>query len=301
MATTPNGTVYTTITTTVTGYGTCSLTRSNAAATAVDVPTILYAHGSGGAHNQFMTLSAWEGLRNWLIDNGCAIVEGSGGVDDTAGETNWGNATARLAYVAYLNWAATLIDIGPVVPLGRSMGGLIAPWLYLRSSIASQCVGLIVNSGVQTISYGGSASSVVRFGTPFKAAYGVTTDEELIAASADHDPMNFTPSLWDGKKVLQLVGDADTTVPPSTRGAYPLRALYAGRPAVDLVDVRAGGDHSSTNGSYLQVTAMTEFLSSLSFGTALVVPTPMYNDVPSRWRYFDGSLTEVITERYATA
>lgn len=302
MPTTSTGTAYTITETTTTGYGTCLIAVADSHADDVAVPTILYSHGAGGGYNQFMTLGAWTELRDWLIDNGCAIVEGAGGFTDAEGGQNWGNPTARLAYVAYLEWAATIVDVGPVVPLGRSMGGVIAPWLYLRSSIASQCVGLIVNSGVQTLSYGtiSDPDTSLRptgqyFGTAIQGAYGVSGYSAFVTASSDHDPMNFDPSLWDGKKVMQLVGDVDTTVSPTTRGAYPLRAIYAGRPEVDILDVRIGGDHSATNGSYLQVAAMTSFLSDLGFGAAIEVPDPVYYESED-WAYEYGTLTKISYE-----
>lgn len=301
MPTTLNGTAYTVVTSTSTGYGTSVLIRPDSAVSATNVPTILYAHGAGGAYNQFATLPAWQGLRDWLLDNGCAIVEGGGGVTDVIGGQNWGNTGAREAYVAYLNWADSLIDVGSVVPFGRSMGGLIAPWLYLQSSIASRCVGLIMNSGVCSMNYSVPPAtanidkSTIGFfdGTDHKlaAAYGVEPSE-LVAASASHDPMNFAPSLWDGKKVLQLVGTADPTVPPHSRGAYPLRALYAGRPAVDLLDVRIGGTHLQDNGSYLQVAPMTAFLADLGFGAAVEIPDPVYYECED-WLYVGGHLTKI--------
>ncbi|AEV51868.1 alpha/beta fold hydrolase [Prescottella equi] len=272
MPATSSGTAYTVYTTTSTGYGTAAYAVADSRKNDADIPTILYSHGAGGAYNQFATLAAWAGLRDWIIDHGGAWVEGSGGLTDTAGQNNWGNADARAAYVAYLEWAATKIDIGPVVPLGRSMGGVVAPWLYLRSPIAAQCVGLIVNSGVQTLTYGtrdsvnGSLKPTGQyFGQTILDAYGAANYDEFVTKAADFDPMNFMPSLWDGKKVLQLVGTADTTVPRAIRGADPLRAIYSGLLSDDRLDVRDGGDHSQANGSYLQSAAMTAFLTDIAF------------------------------------
>lgn len=308
MPITQNGTAYTVYSSTETGYGTAYYAVSDAAKNNSDIPTILYAHGAQGASNQFATLPAWQGLRDWLIDGGCAWIEGGGGITDADGAQGWGNAGSRAAYVAYLNWAAGLIDIGPVVPLGRSMGGLVAPWLYLSSSIASLCVGLIVNSGVQTLTYGELNSIVLNpdlpandpgqtsypprlsrrptgqyFSPKIWEAYGATDFASFSEAAHDYDPMNFDPALWNGKKVLQLVGDKDYTATPEVRGAYPLREVYAGRPAVDLLDVRIGGDHSGTNGSYLQVAPMTAFLSDLGFGTAVEIPEPVAYSIESIW------------------
>lgn len=272
MPTTSSGTTYTVYTSTATGYGTAVYAVADAHKNDTGIPTILYAHGAGGAYNQFATLTAWTGLRDWVIDHGGAWVEGSGGRTETAGQSNWGNSDARAAYVAYLEWAASKIDVGPVVPLGRSMGGVIAPWLYLRSPIAPRCVAMIVNSGVQTLTYGtrDSTNGALKptgqyFGQSILDAYGAADYDTFITASSDYDPLNFAPSLWDGKKVLQLVGTADATVPRATRGADPLRAVYAGRLVDDRIDVRESGDHSQANGSYLQVAAMTSFLTDVAF------------------------------------
>lgn len=288
MPSTSNGTAYTVTTSTTTGYGTCLVAVADAHRSDQGIPTILYAHGSGGAYNQFMTLAAWTTMREWLIDGGCAIVEGGGGLTDSAGAENWGNPDSGNAYIAYLEWADTQIDIGPVVPFGRSMGGIVVPRLYLDSSISSRCAGLLVNSGVQTLTYGTVGSdTTIRptwqfFGTKVFDAYGATNQSTFTTLSHDCDPMNLDPALWNGSKVLQLVGDADDAVPRAIRGCDPLRAIYSGRPAADLYDVRIGGDHSATNGSYLQAEAMTSFLSGLGFGAATTPETQSYS-IESIW------------------
>ncbi|NKR75862.1 alpha/beta hydrolase [Rhodococcus hoagii] len=295
MPATSSGTSYTVYTSAGTGYGTAAYAVADAHKNDTDIPTILYTHGAGGAYNQFATLAAWSGLRDWIIDHGGAWVEGSGGLTEAAGQGNWGNTGARAAYVAYLEWAATKIDIGPVIPLGRSMGGVIAPWLYLRSPIASQCAGMIVSSGVQTLTYGtrDSVNGALKptgqyFGQAILDAYGAADYAEFVTKSADFDPMNFMPSLWDGKKVLQLVGTADATVPRAVRGADPLRAIYSGRLSDDRFDVREGGDHSQGNGTYLQVSAMTAFLTDIAFANVGPPKEPQSYRVLGHWLYQAG-------------
>lgn len=292
MPITAGGTAYTTRASTATGYGTTAMTVADAHFGSAAIPTLMYCHGAGGPYNQFATLSAWQGLRDWLIDNGCAIVEGAGGLDNTAGGQNWGNDTARLAYLAYDAYWATVISVGARAVVGRSMGKLIAAWLFARSALAASYLGLISNSGVSTINTGGAASSANYFSLGLWPAYGASDAASAVAASLDHDPMNWSPSLWDGKKILTLWGDADTTVPVATRGAGPLRTLFAGRPALDRTDIRIGGTHLADNGSYLQVAAMTAFLAEIGF---VVPPAPAaatFGRVLGRYRYLDG-------ERYA--
>lgn len=312
MPVTASGTAYTVYSNTTTGYGTAYYAVADEAKNNSNIPTILYTHGAQGAANQFAATPAWQGLRDWLIDNGCAWIEGGGGITDAEGSQGWGNKNSQLAYVADVGWVDTQIDIGPFAILGRSMGGLVAVWLYLLSSLAPRCSGLIISSGIQTLTYGELNSIVLNPEYPNKGpnepehvnypprlsrrptgqyfsprvleAYGATDFANFSTLSHDYDPMNFAPSLWDGKKVLQLVGDKDYTATPEIRGAYPLRELYAGRPAVDLLDVRIGGDHTGTNGSYLQLAPMTEFLSDLGFGTAVEVPDPVGYSIESLWR-----------------
>lgn len=242
---------------------------------------ILYAHGSNGAPNQFATLGAWAGLRDWIIDNGWAWVEGSGGA--ALGGQNWGNVAARAAYLAYLERARTAIQIGKVVLLGRSMGGLITAWLYARSGVAFD--GWINNSGVSTLLEGSLSdpdltkrSSGEYFKTGTYPAWGVSNLSQLeaAAAAADAIPENWAPSVWTAKKILCCYGDADTTVPWTPRGAAPLREIWAGNPAVDLASVRVGGDHSGTNGSYLDLAAMVPFLTAIGGAFTPEPETPEY-------------------------
>lgn len=290
MPSTASGTAYTTRISTATGYGTTAMTVADAHFGDANIPTVLYCHGASGAYDQFASLSAWQGLRDWLIDNGCAIIEGAGEVTDAAGLTNWGNDNARLAYPAYVTYWAGTIDIGALCPVGRSMGELAAAWFFTQSAFAGQCVGHINNSGVSTINTppGSSERTASYFGSSFRPAYGAADNNAAVIASFDHDPVNWSASVWDGKKVLTLWGDADPIVPYATRGAGPLRAVFAGHPALDLTDIRAGGDHTGPNGSYNQVSAMTSFLTLIGFVTPPAPPADQFIVSNAAWLYTGG-------------
>lgn len=265
MPTTPNGTAYTVTSASVSGAGTV---RWGVADTeTADIPAILYCHGSGGANNQFETLSAWTDFRNWIIDNGWAWIEGSGG-----GTTSWGNAAARTAYENAYTHVAGVLDLGGIVPFGRSMGGVVASWLFTESTVvAPVSIGCVINSGVQDLLafYDGTSTTVQG---QMLTAFAATDRADFITKTAGYEPLDRAASLWSGKKVIQLVGDADTTVPPAAHG-YAMRTHYAGQPAIDRLDVRVGGDHSAGNGSYLQTTAMADFLAYDVLG--LTPPPPV--------------------------
>lgn len=273
MPTTASGTAYTVHSTALSGAGTCYWAVADSRAASAGIPTILYAHGSGGAGNQFATLAAWQGLRDWLIDNGWAWVEGDGG-----GGSSWGNPDSRAAYLDYLAHVETQIATGPVVLLGRSMGGLVTAWLYTHSERAGTFAGWINNSGVSTLFEGltdGSGGALTKstgryFGSALWAAWGASDYDgwaAAVAADGQAAPEQYAPAVWTNKKVLCCYGDADTTVPWSSRGASVLRTLWSGLPSVDLVSVRPGGDHTSTNGSYLDVGPMTAFLAGIAPGS----------------------------------
>lgn len=260
---TPNGTPWTSFSATVAGQ-VVRWAVADAVASTADIPTILYAHGAGGGSNQFETLGAWAGMRNWLIDNGWAWVESQGG-----GAQPWGNQASRDAYESALTHVSGLLDIGAVVPLGRSMGGLVTYWLATQSTIvAPRAVGFIINSGTTDLAATYARPERVD---AVEAAYGFTGSGGYAAATAGFDPMLFPLSTWDGVKVLQLWGDADDTV-PAVDHAIAIRTRWAGRPTLDAYDIRAGGDHSATNGSYLQVAAMSDFLLEV---TGQTVPEPI--------------------------
>lgn len=258
MPTTPNGTAYTVHRATLPTHGVVNVGVADAALPTADVPTILYTHGAGGSHDQFATLGAWAGLREWLIDHGWAWVEGAGG-----GLQPWGNPASEAAYIAALEHADTILDVGPVVILGRSMGGAVAARLYTTSPIAPRCAGLIQNSGVQDLIW---AYDSARWTAAFHTAWGVTDRAGLVAAVDGYNPADLPAAAWGDTSVIQLVGSADTTVPPGPN-AYAMRDLYTGRPVLDVLDVRPGGDHSAGNGSYLQVAPMVAFLEQVTGGT----------------------------------
>jgi pimeloyl-ACP methyl ester carboxylesterase len=235
----------------------------------VDIPTLLYIHGSGGGPEQFASFSAWTEFRDWLIDHGWAWVEGGGDVTDAAGQQNWGNAGSRTAYQAYLTHVGGILDIGDLVVMGRSMGGITASWLFTMSPIAGNFVGAIFNSAVSTLFTGEAVGpsiglpTGVYFGSNVYTAHGVADYAELVSTKQAFAPETWAPSVWTGKKILHMYGTADTSVPWYPRGGSAMRDLWAGLPAVDRINVRDGGDHSAGNGSFLEVSAMTSFLQEL--------------------------------------
>ena len=255
MPTTAGGTTYTVTQTTLpmgdrAQYGVADSHRADPA-----VPLILYCHGDGGGFDNFLTTSAWTGFRDWLIDNGYAWVESAGG-----GASTWGSPTATTSYEQAVQWVAGQLTINKIVVLGRSMGGLPAYWLYAKSTVvAPYRAGLIISSGVTDLHFRYYNYATDSKKATMRQAYGAVDDADWDAKTVGRDPMLYPVTLWDGAKVLQLVGTADDNVVPAAN-AYAIRALWAGHPAVDLLSVKQGGDHSAANGTFTDVAPMTSFL-----------------------------------------
>jgi pimeloyl-ACP methyl ester carboxylesterase len=265
MPATPSGTVYTMRDFTPAGGDLSRYAVADHLATATGIRTLLYCHGAGGLYDDF-SVAQWNQMRHAIIDAGWAYIEGTGG-----GDITWGNNASRSSYEKAFQHVDGILDLGPVVVLGRSGGGLVAAWLGTQSPvIAPRCAGMIFNSATQDLAY--------RFAqgpNDIAPAYGIANindPAEYQTKTAGHDPMLFPLSAWQGRNAMWLVGTADTTVPPGPHGiAMHTRAAPALARAV-LRTVQ-GADHSPANGTYNEVAAMMAFLSA-------VAPAPLA--VPGR-------------------
>lgn len=293
MPSTASGKTYTTRTADLGVHGQCVWTVADDKVGNTGLPAVLYAHGAGGSANQLVTLPAWVGLRDWLIDRGFVLIEGDGGRD--YGTQNWGGPEAQAAYPAYLAHVETQLSIGGVVLLGRSMGGLVTAWLASQYSGKARFSGWINNSGVSTLFTGTqsgardtAAASSWYFSPTVWQPYGATDMASMLTNAAAHAPESWPQASWDGVKVLSLYGTADTTVPAGVRGAEALRPRWAGRAYLDRIHVRPGGDHSGSNGSYLDVAPMVAFLQDVLALTPIPIPpVPTYRQV-LRYTIIDG-------------
>lgn len=246
-------------------------------------PMMLYTHGAGGGSDSFSSANSWSGIRNYLLDNGIAWFEGTGG-----GSQPWGNNASKSAYEATWQYGADLLQPETTFGLFRSMGGLVGQWLFTQSEVVAPYMqGAMVNSGVQDLMW---AYQWGRWTDAMNSAWGVSSFSQFQSVAASSDPMQFSPSAWAGKQILQLVGTADPLVPAEQNG-LAIRAHYAGVPQVDWLDVRQGGDHSTANGSHQQTAAMAGFVSNL-LGIVPPEPPPTkgFSEVLSASEMVNGSL-----------
>lgn len=268
MPTTSNGTAYTVTTATVPTAGTVNIGIPDSKIGDPDLTFILYAHGAGGAADQFSALAAWKPFRDALIDTGIGWAESTGG-----GTQPWGNPASEMAYAATMDYADSLHDISNWIFLGRSMGAAVMARLYnaVRDT-DPRVVGLIVNSGVQDLVWAYDWDSN-RWTSAFNSAWGVSSKSQFEAAVDGLNPVDGPASAWDGANVLQLWGTADDTVPAGPNGDA-MRTLYSGRPAYDPDPIIGiGKDHSASNGMYSYAEDMMYFV-GVATGEIPATPVP---------------------------
>lgn len=187
-------------------------------------PLLVYCHGVSGDETEF-SLAAYDDLRDWLIRNGWAWLEVN------ASGPGWGNDTQRACYRAAYDYALTLWAPSHVVIFGRSMGGLVASWLYTADPVLSQADGLILCSAVQDAD-------------AMRGIYGTSIDAAHPNGTTDRSPLTWTPDLYDGRRVLWQNATDDEIVPAPAHG-FAQRDRVAHRLALSVVDT-APGDHAST-------------------------------------------------------
>lgn len=284
---------------------------------AKDIPCMIYFHGAGSSGNFFETAGVFRVLRDYLLDAGIAIVEAVGGAPgNTASEggtQNWGNESSRVAYGLAFAWADAIHDFSAVTLLGRSMGGMNAYYFGTRHpTISPRVTAIIINSGVSNLIAAnnvpeggnpdwitGAPSGSGKFWPTMWTAHGVSTKEAFATAvSPEYDPHQFSPSVFSGKRILQLVGTADNTVPPGDHG-LAMRTLYQGQPLVDQLIVGEGKSHSSSNGMYDYPNEMFAFIAASLPDPPVIPPDPTDPNTYQKIRsyYFDGTSYYLLTPR----
>lgn len=247
MTRTRNGTPYTSVTFEAAGELSIFAVANSVAANSA-IPTLLYAHGNTGLHDQFTHGPMWQKLRDALIDEGWAYVESAGG-----GPSSWGNQQSRDAYEAAISQVDGMLDIGAIAVLGRSMGGLVGAWIATQSTlVAHRCVGIIFNSAVTDL-------KSKLWHDLIAEAHGAEDEGEFAALTAPYDPMQFPLSVWEGRNAQWLVGTADALVPPAVNGVA-LRDHVAEKLNLAEIVVVEGANHSAAAGTYNEVDTMMGFL-----------------------------------------
>ncbi|AYQ99938.1 esterase [Arthrobacter phage Mendel] len=238
-------------------------------------PLLMYCHGNPGivqdSADQEFQYTAFTEIREWCLDRGWVMGEAH------AGGSSWGNDTARNGYRAlYNDLAAQIGGIGPIVIIGRSMGGLVGAYLAtLDPVIAPKTLGFMCLSGTLDLAYRYSIATGDNK-TLIEAAYGgANTQAAFNAASAGHDPMLFPAGTWTGRNAIQQYATGDVVV-DDVPNALAWLDKYGPELAIKMVQETAGGDHNSSTDNPAQRDASLSFLGTIWTPPAPPAPTVAY-------------------------
>lgn len=219
MPTTPGGTAYTVLSTTLVIAGqvdeVINMCVPNALiGTNAKVPVLQYAHGYTGGPTQFSSSSGASplgGLRNRLLDVGWVTIEGTGG-----GTDSFGSPVARRAYTEQIAYLETLFEIELLVNYGGSMGGAVSYFMGALSRYAHLNRGVIIAGGVtnlrQIYDHQTSTTQKREFEVMFRAL--PSNPEDVYIQLAGYEPLDMPLHAWKNKALLTRYALADTTVPP---------------------------------------------------------------------------------------
>lgn len=219
-----------------------------------DIPLLIYVHGNGGTYTSMNNQSA---LQAWLIDNGWAVFE-----SDSGSTSNFGNDDAQAANIEGLAWVESRISVGVIAGLGVSMGGVLTYWLASLAPFADRVNHIVIQQGVTDLTYRYTAttSGTQVLGYHYGIGWTTVVDMDAWEVVADgHDPMWTDPSVWEGKKVLQLWDADDPTVVWSNHGEKWV-AKYGDVADVEILGTTGQGHSYRTEhleATYAFLTAIT--------------------------------------------
>lgn len=210
----------------------------------IPVNMLVYCHGSAGEHNDMLVMPTWKLFRDRLLDNGWGWVECLA-YDPSWGTAinNYGSPTGVAHYRAALAVAKADLNVSRIAVMGRSMGGMPAMRLFLNEGGHVGADTLIQVSAVQNFTDWVMPAGKAQFRIP----YGYPTDQAFVDDLPNIDPSRYPLSAWEGKRVLQVVGDVDVSVPAVEHGLWLRRRIHHTL-GVSGLSVDHGGGHSSPVG-----------------------------------------------------
>ena len=215
---------------------------------------VIYHHGAGEDQTGLISDSLKNGtggITNTMLDAGYILV------GTNAHGDNWGTQQAVDDYVDLYKYCITNYNIGKVLALGQSMGGLTA-----ALSLAS---GKIPYVGAALIYPALSLSNIYGLGVytaAINTAHGITgTGTNTYAyRTVGQDPILYSPISFRHRRVRSYASASDTTVPMANNTTPFINGL-AGT-AVEASVYTATGGHGDP--SHFQPTDLMSF-----FGRAL--------------------------------
>ncbi|HEY9563201.1 MAG TPA: hypothetical protein VIR30_05455 [Nocardioides sp.] len=222
---------------------------------------VLFFHGAGSNHLDMALSAKWRPTRDAVIDAGGILVEcrgnGFSDVGDETGTRNWGREWSRDAYRAAAEIAEERFAVRSWITLSRSMGGVNGKYFATRDElVAPKLDGHIDNAAIYSLI---NCFDRQKFSLHSTFRSGLDRDG-FMAATRALDPARQDPALWQGRKVLVVVGDADTTVERADHGS---QFWIDHQGVLDIAGsthyVMRGKGHGSVRGTF-ETVAMANFI-----------------------------------------
>jgi hypothetical protein len=198
----------------------------------VNLPLMLWMHGSGGGNTKLTDASGsdgWVATRDGFLMAGGVTLEMYGSQTSiNNGKQHWARVFARNGYSIPTQQLSTYLSVGGIWVVSTSMGTTLGKWLFTQDSyIAPKAVGYTDSAGLYDFMQefddgvsGNTADGVVKDRFDLAKYYGTVWPDRpsFFTATASTDPNRFTPSVWAGKAVQIILGLADVTAVPSKGG-----------------------------------------------------------------------------------
>ncbi len=203
----------------------------------VPIPLVVYCHGAGETEFSIFGRKPKEEVIATLTANGYFVMTSQ------ANDNNWGNAASQATIKAlYDALVGSGWDFSRVVFVGQSMGGLDGLSMLANSTDWPTAKGFYGLASVCSLSnmYGGGAGT---YEAQIEAAYSFADPTGYAAATAGHDPLLLTASLFNGKRLRFCASSADTVVDKAANS--DAMSAHVAANATEFGIITHTGDHGS--------------------------------------------------------
>lgn len=189
----------------------------------------IYFHGAGETENSAFTQIDEKRITDFLISKGIIVAT------SYANGVAWGNQTSQDDYYDLYDYINSNFDIGKVVFIAQSMGGLASLNLLASGRIDVDCwYGIFPVTNLYNMYQGVFASEI-------ETAYGFSGSENYSAATSGFDPNTKTNSDFPKVRIRMTASYADNLVLRSQNSDLFFTKMNGYSPKCELVSHT--GDH----------------------------------------------------------
>lgn len=206
----------------------------------IPAPLCIFSHGSttGGAEWAWSNVPM-RGVLVALLNAGYIVAATQAG-PGALGDDNWGRQAAIDDEVELYEWVVARYNVGSVVRVAASMGGLVS-----LLGLAERRIPTVAWVGIMPVTNLANMYAISSRKATIRAAYGFTLDAQYVAATEGHDPMLLTSNAFRGIPMRFYASPADTDV--SKAANSDLFAAKVSRWAPEAEVVVCSGPHGDAS------------------------------------------------------